>query len=95
MNKKTMKDINRFAAELTNDLGVTVKLAGFMSLLKLLYKQKIKPRTVILLIVAYRLNNGKVNEEIYNTFRNSFKRVLEINEQLEEKEEKCMGFDIN
>ena len=94
MKKKTMKDVNRFAAELTNDLGVTVKLAGFMSLLKLLYKQKIKPRTVILLIVAYRLNNGKVNEEIYNTFRNSFKKVLEITEE-SEKEEKCMGFDIN
>lgn len=88
-----MKDVKRFAADTTDAISTTVRVAGFVALLKLLYKQKIKPRTVILLIAAYNLNNRVTNEKIYNTFKNGFKRALEINEETE-KEEKCMGFDI-
>lgn len=89
-----MKDVKRLAADTTDAISTTVRVAGFVTLLKLLYKQKIKPRTVILLIAAYHLNNKEVNEEIYNTFKNGFKRILEVNEE-SKKEEKCMGFDIN
>ena len=94
MDKKTMKDVKRLAADTTDAISTTVRVAGFVTLLKLLYKQKIKPRTVILLIAAYHLNDKKVNESIYNTFKDSYKRILEVNEEAK-KEEKCMGFDIN
>jgi len=93
MEKKSMKDVKRFAADTTEAISSTVRVAGFVALLKLLYKQKIKPRTAILLIAAYNLNDKGTNEKIYNTFKNGFKRALEINEEIE-KEEKCIGFDI-
>lgn len=94
MEKKSMKDVKRLATDATDGLSATVRAAGFVALLKLLYKQKIKPRTAILLIAAYSLNDRETNEQIYNAFKNGFKRVLEINEE-PVKEEKCMGFDIN
>ena len=94
MDKKTMKDVKRLAADTTDAISTTVRVAGFVTLLKLLYKQKIKPRTVILLIAAYHLNDKQTNEDIYNAFKNGFKRILEVNEEVK-KEEKCMGFDIN
>lgn len=93
MEKKSMKDVKKFAAATTEAISTTVRVAGFVALLKLLYKQKIKPRTVILLIAAYNLNDRRKNEKLYNIFKNGFKRTLEINEEIE-KEEKCMGFDI-
>lgn len=93
MDKKTMKDVKRFAADTTDALSTTVRVAGFIALLKLLYKQKIKPRTVILLIAAYHLNDRKTNEDIYNAFKNGYKRILEVNEE-PKKEEKNMGFSI-
>lgn len=93
MEKKSMKDVKKFAAATTEAISTTVRVAGFVALLKLLYKQKIKPRTVILLIAAYNLNDRRANEKLYNIFKNGFKRTLENNEEIE-KEEKCMGFDI-
>lgn len=93
MEKKSMKDVKKFAAATTEAISTTVRVAGFVALLKLLYKQKIKPRTVILLIAAYNLNDRRKNEKLYNIFKNGFKRTLENNEEIE-KEEKCMGFDI-
>lgn len=93
MEKKSMKDVKKFAAATTEAISTTVRVAGFVALLKLLYKQKIKPRTVILLIAAYNLNDRRTNEKLYNIFKNGFKRTLENNEEIE-KEEKCMGFDI-
>lgn len=93
MEKKSMKDVKKFAAATTDAISTTVRVAGFVALLKLLYKQKIKPRTVILLIAACHLNDRGTNEKLYNIFKNGFKRTLEINEEIE-KEEKCMGFDI-
>ena len=94
MDKKTMKDVKRFATDTTDAISTTVRVAGYLTLLKLLYKQKIKPSTAILLIVAYDLNNRETNEDIYNSFKYAYKRMLKNNEE-PKKEEKCMGFDIN
>ena len=89
-----MKDVKRFAADTTDAISTTVRAAGLVALLKLLYKQKIKPSTCMLLMAAYHLNDRETNEDIYNSLKNVFKRTLEINEE-PMKEEKCMGFDIN
>ena len=92
MNKKTMKDIKQLSADLTGCFSTCVRATGYVVLLKLLYKQKIKPITAIALIAAYNLNDGDTNEMMYKRLKSIFMRAYEVENEV--KEEKCMGFSI-
>lgn len=80
------------AEESTNSLSSAIRGIGFIALLKLLYKQKIKPSTAILLIATYSFNADETNRVIYNAFKDGFKKMYTV-ENEKEQEIKSMGFD--
>ena len=93
MDKKTMKDIKQLSAGLTDSFSTCVRATGLVILLKLLYKNKIKPLTVIALIMAYNLNDRETNEEIYKSLKGFLTQAYEVENEIKEK--KCMGFEID
>lgn len=71
-----------------------VKGGALMILLRLLYKQKIKPTTAAILAMAYRFNDDKVINDAWDNCYNYLLDVHEVSDEPEKKDYKTMGFDI-
>lgn len=93
-NKEMKREAKDLASCVTDLTQITLKSGALIVLLKLLYKQKIKPRTVCLLLMAYRFNDDKVIDSMLNGCYRGFIKTLE-KEVTETEEENKMGFDIH
>ena len=80
-------------AGITSDATeIVFKCGGLIVLMKLLYKQKIKPITALMLLGAYRVNDKDVIESVYSDAYEAYLKRKKYTDVPEKEDEKTIGF---
>lgn len=95
-NKEKLNKIKGKASATAVGVETLWKGGAGLILLKLLYKQKIKPITAIFLLLAYKFNKEETRCNCYDNFVKLYKAVDGYEDSYSEKKDyRTMGFKID